>query len=187
MSSPDGHDAPRLLSKWWDNRTAVDENDFLTPDERLAITAPFGRQWPGLAPSLPARTDPDLLSDEFADKLVATPGTTRLGLVIAGRGADALTVAGWEGPLNYTGDTAEISAVLRGWEDRFGVRVVGVGFDTLFLSVAAPPSTRDEALLVAAEHFAFCPDNVWQSQAPSTLASYAETLIDSNAWEFWWD
>ena len=55
---------------------------------------------------------------------------------------------------------AEISAVLRDREQRFGARVVAAGFSTLLLSVAAPPTTREKALAVAAEHFAFCPDNV---------------------------
>src|SRR5436190_2148497 len=78
----------------------------------------------------------------------------RLGLVAADRGSDALSVVGWNGAANYTGDTAELSAVLRTWEDRFGVRVIGVGFAELYLSVAAPPATTAEALAVAAEHFA---------------------------------
>jgi hypothetical protein len=49
----------------------------------------------------------------------------RLGLVAAERGADALAAAGWSGPLNYTNDTGEISAVVRDWERRFGVRARG--------------------------------------------------------------
>ncbi|MGV2917029.1 DUF4253 domain-containing protein [Streptomyces alfalfae] len=87
---------------------------------------------------------------------------------------------------NYDNDTATFSAVVRDWEDRFGVRVVGVGFSTLNLSVAAPPSGLEEALAIAAEHFAFCPDNIWQG-AHRDLAAYAEQLIDLNCWEFWWD
>jgi hypothetical protein len=98
-----------------------------------------------------------------------------------------LATSGWAGLANYTNDTGKISAVVRDWERRFGVRVVGVGFADLFLSVAAPPTTLDEALPVAAEHFALCPDNVWQGQKPYTLAAYAERLVGINSWEFWWD
>jgi hypothetical protein len=65
--------------------------------------------------------------------------------------------------------------------------VVGVGFADLYLSIAAPPSTLQEALHVAAEHFAFCPDNVWQNSHPYTLVAYAERLVGLNSWEFWWD
>jgi hypothetical protein len=105
--------------------------------------------------------------------------------VTASRGSDALAVAGWQGAVNYTNDTAELSAVLRSWEDRFGVRVIGAGFAELYLSVAAPPADHAEALRVAAEHFAFCPDNVWQGTSP--LTTYANYLIDAPLWSFWWD
>jgi hypothetical protein len=64
---------------------------------------------------------------------------------------------------------------------------VGVGFAELCLSVAAPPMTIDDALPVAAEHFAFCPDNVWQGRHPFTLAGYAERLVGAASWTFWWD
>ncbi|MGC9668658.1 DUF4253 domain-containing protein [Planosporangium sp. 12N6] len=103
----------------------------------------------------------------------------------AARGADALTVVGWSGPTNHTNDTGEISAVVRSWEERFGAQVVGVGFDTLYLSIAAPPTSLSHALRVAAEHFAFCPDLVWQGTG--TLTAYAEQLVGVNNWSFWWD
>ncbi|MES4831284.1 MULTISPECIES: DUF4253 domain-containing protein [Streptomyces] len=73
-------------------------------------------------------------------------------------------------------DTAKFSAVVRGWEHRFGARGVAVGFSTLHLGVASPPADEHEALLVAAEHFAFCPDNMWQGNRPYTLAAYAERI-----------
>lgn len=84
-----------------------------------------------------------------------------------------MSACGWHGPVNYDPDTAVFAAVVRDWETRFGARVVGVGADTLHLSVAA-------------EHFAFCPDNVWQGSHP-TLSAYAEQLVGVNCWTFWWD
>ncbi|MEV7940089.1 DUF4253 domain-containing protein [Kitasatospora sp. NPDC088264] len=60
-----------------------------------------------------------------------------------------------------------------------------VGFDTLELSVAVPPVTLAEALPLAAEHTAFCPDLVFQGAG--TLAAYAERLVASHQWSFWWD
>ncbi len=39
----------------------------------------------------------------------------------------------------------------------------------------------------AAEHFAFCPDLVWQGGSPHTLRGYAERLVDRPVWSFWWD
>jgi hypothetical protein len=167
MSDPAEHDPADLLSSWW------------------AHAAEGNGAWPGLAPAADGAdlAEADATADREAAALLASRRPWRLGLVAAGRGADAPTVAGWDGPVNHAGDTAHISAVLRSWEDRFGARVVGLGFDELFLSVAAPPATADDALRVAAEHAAFCPDNV----EGQPLAAYAAGLVDVPAWHFWWD
>ncbi|MEJ2856879.1 MULTISPECIES: DUF4253 domain-containing protein [unclassified Saccharothrix] len=175
MSSPDEHDPAALLADWW--------AQYAEPAE--PTTAPFGARWPGLAPAPDEVGEPDAVADGLAEHLLSEHRSMRLGLVATDRGADALTNVGWFGPANYTNDTAEISAVLRSWEDRFGARVVGVGFSTLLLSVAAPPTTPEAALAVAAEHFAFCPDNVWQGVSP--LTAYAERLVGDHSWSFWWD
>jgi hypothetical protein len=187
MTSPDTHDPAELLAKWWRAYTDIDEDDMLSPDDRLAVTAPFGQTWPGLAPSRESPTHPEEIAAEYAHAFATRRPHLRLGLVAAICGADALASSGWDGPLNYDNDTAKFAAVVRDWERRFGARVVGVGSDTLHLSIAAPPTAADDALLVAAEHFAFCPDNIWQGAHPHTLAAYAERLIDAHYWEFWWD
>nr|WP_110945815.1 DUF4253 domain-containing protein [Streptomyces avicenniae] len=178
VSSPGDHDAAALLTEWWGNHISTEEDS-------APATAPFGRDWPGLAQTSPGTEAPDVLAAEYALAFASFQPEARLGLVAAPRGADALAAVGWDGPVNYAGDTGKYAAVLRSWEERFGVRVVAVGFATLYLSVAAPPTTRDEALAVAAEHFAFCPDNIWQG--PGDLATYAERLVDGDSWQFWWD
>ncbi|GAA3834905.1 DUF4253 domain-containing protein [Streptomyces phyllanthi] len=193
MSSPDEHDAAALLRLWWE-RVAVSHEDDPPEDveELRAVTAPFGPTWPGLA-SPPAsdgtRADPDTSACEYAARLLRDRPEARLGLVAAESGAAALVTCGWAGPTNHTTDTGQIAAVLHSWGQRFGTRVVGVGFDTLYASVATPPTTMDQALLLAAEHFAFCPDNV--RQGSGTLAAYAEEgLVGDGAqdgWCFWWD
>ena len=188
MSSPASHDPSRLLAEWWAAYTAVDEDDdVLSVKRRLAVTAPFGQNWPGTAPSGESAANADQLATENAEAFLSGRPQSRLGLVAAASGAEALTVAGWAGPLNYDDDTAKFSAVVRDWERRFGARVVAVGFSTLHLSVAAPPMNEEDALLVAAEHFAFCPDNVWQGDRPYTLAAYAERITGAHSWDFWWD
>lgn len=186
LSDPTSHDPGALLAAWWDEYTDDDDDD----DERqaarrLAVTAPYGQDWPGLAPSGPGQDSAAHRAAEFADELVARDPSLRLGLVPARSGPDALRACGWQGPLNYTNDTGEIAAVVLDWERRFGTRVVGVGFGDLYLSVAAPPLTAEDALRVAAEHFAFCPDNVWQGSG--SLARYADRLVGATAWAFWWD
>src|SRR5215469_17486737 len=50
---------------------------------------------------------------------------------------------------------SELAAVLRSWEDRFGVRLLEVGFADIRLLVSRPPQTLEAAQPIAAEHFAF--------------------------------
>ncbi|MBB5828353.1 DUF4253 domain-containing protein [Micromonospora carbonacea] len=51
--------------------------------------------------------------------------------------------------------------------------------------MAAPPTAAGHALRVAAEHLAFCPDNV--RQGSGSLAAYAEEIRGRQSWSFWWD
>ncbi len=184
MTEAGDHDPGVLLAEWWDEYTDYDEeSDDLTRAERLAVTAPFGRQWPGLLAGKAWSVDPDAHADLCAARFQRSKPHLRLGLVAAERGSDAIAVAGWSGAVNYANDAAELSAVLRSWEDRFGARVIGVGFAELHVSVAAPPATHEEAQAMAAEHFAFCPDNVWMT----SLLSYAEEIVGQPVWDFWWD
>lgn len=150
MTSPDSHDPSVLLAQWWDAYTDTDD-DILSPVERLGVTFPYGRRWPGLADGKRLPADPDEHADRRVEQLLQSQPGLRLGLVAATRSSDALTAAGWQGAVNHTNDTAMLSAVLRSWEDRFGVRVIGAGFADLYLSVAAPPTDHAEALRVAAE------------------------------------
>ncbi len=151
--------------------------------DQIGNLEPFGPVSPGLAePGVPV-AHPDVVADWYAREL-ARNGTP-LGLVAASRGADALAVMGWQGAVNHNEWAVPMAAVIRSWEDRFGARVVGVGFNTLDLSVAAPPTTELHAVHVAAEHWTFCPDSI--VQGPGTLVDYAEQIMGRNAWSFWWD
>lgn len=185
VSYPGDHDAEEVLAECWEEYAAE------------------AHAWPGLAEPLPQESrdrsrnqnhdhdhDPDAVATRVADLLLADGGplkAPRLALVPARRSADIPTAIGWTGPANHEGDTARLSAVLRSWEDRFGIRVVALGFDHLLVSVAAPPVTMADAEAVAAEHFAFCPDNVRQGTDP-TVRAYAEhQVLDQPVWHFWWD
>ncbi|MFI9243802.1 DUF4253 domain-containing protein [Streptomyces sp. NPDC053086] len=118
MSSPADHHPQALLTRWWQDHTATDEDDDqLSAEERLAVTAPFGRAWPGPAPTPTPVEDPDATAEQYARAFLAQHPHARLGLVAAPRGAEALATAGWTGPLNYDNDTATFSAVVRDWED----------------------------------------------------------------------
>lgn len=181
MSYPGDHDADEVLAEYW-------EGD--AEDELPARLEPFGPDWPGLAPAAPPTATPAARAASVADSLTdgarPWPKEPHLALVAARRSADIPAAIGWTGPLNHENDVARLCAVLRSWEDRFGIRVVALGFDTLAVSVAAPPATPAEAERVAAEHFAFCPDTA-TAHGPDTLRAYAAELVDAPLWTFWWD
>ncbi|UFR03043.1 DUF4253 domain-containing protein [Streptomyces sp. Go40/10] len=176
MSYPGDHDAEEVLAEYWEEETGEEEEGL----------EPFGSVWPGLAGACSLAADPDSRAARVAD--VLTDGTRpwpkepRLALVPARRSADIPAVIGWPGPLNYDSDVARLCAVLRSWEDRFGIRVTALGYDTLVVSVAAPPTSTAQAEAVAAEHFAFCP-----TDGTTTLREYAGELVGAPSWSFWWD
>ncbi|MDX3244521.1 DUF4253 domain-containing protein [Streptomyces sp. ME18-1-4] len=191
MSYPGDHDADDVLAEYWEDNAEEELAEGELADGELAEgTEPFGPDWPGLAPATSPTATPDARAAAIADSL--TDGTRtclkepHLALVAARRSADIPAAIGWTGPLNHENDVARLCAVLRSWEDRFGIRVVALGFDTLVVSVAAPPATLAEAEAVAAEHFAFCPDTITRN-GPDALRAYAEELIGEPAWSFWWD
>ncbi|MFH8339109.1 DUF4253 domain-containing protein [Streptomyces sp. AM6-12] len=182
MSYPGDHDPEEVLAEYWEgDGEGWESGDMLEP---------FGPQWPGTAPARRFGIDPATCAARAADELAGDERQSvfpapRLALVPARRSADIPAAIGWTGPLNHENDVARLCAVLRSWEDRFGIRVVALGFDALLLSVAAPPADRAEAEAVAAEHFAFCPDNI--TQGTGSLHAYAKELIGETTWFFWWD
>ncbi|HEX4093397.1 MAG TPA: DUF4253 domain-containing protein [Trebonia sp.] len=66
-----------------------------------------------------------------------------------------LPLLGWDGAVNSC-ESMAIAAVLRSWEDRFGARLLEVGFAQIRLLVERPPHNHQAALALAAEQFAFC-------------------------------
>ena len=73
-----------------------------------------------------------------------------------------------------TATSAEISAVLRSWEERFGAVVVEQTPATITLIVDAPPDDRRSALLLSAEHHAIAPPD--GAGAAGALRDHAELL-----------
>lgn len=100
--------------------------------------------------------------------------------------------ASWQAPVYLRfGDWNDCPApehhavLLRDWNARYGAEVIAIGLDSLECSVRSRPSTRDEALALAREHYAYCPDLV--DQGFETLAALAADLMVSETWRFWWD
>jgi hypothetical protein len=207
MSYPGDHDAEEVLVGYWtgaawqdadedgedgegeaaDRGDSADEDDADEDDDAWDDEEGHAGPWPGLAPAGTPEADPDERAAEVARGLAATVlGEAHAALVRARRSADVPAAIGWTGPANFENDVARLCTVLRSWEDRFGIRVVALGFDTLTVSVAAPPRTAEEAEAVAAEHYAFCPDNV--DQGCGSLEEYAaKEVLGRTHWSFWWD
>ena len=174
MDFPRGRhkEAMAVLRKGW-NDTVEFDDDY--PDESIE---PFGRQFPGLADPTPGPRATSL------DQIVASL-SGHLALVAVNRPADAVDAVGWMGAVNNDGDPLDISTVLRSWELRFDAYLVGLGTDTMTLAVGRPPRDLATAIAIAAEHYAFCPDNI--DQGVGSIREYAESLVNESVWPFWWD
>ena len=167
-----GADPFQLLRRWWHQNGGEDDEE---ADEALE---PFGRAFPGLAPRTPG--DRPASVDAHLRDLQG-----HLGLVAVDRPAKVLDAIGWMGPANYDLNPTEQSAILDTWEDRFDAYLVGLGFDTISLAVGRPPRDLAVATAIAAEHFSFCPDNIWQGVG--SIREYAPMLVGADRWDFWWD
>jgi hypothetical protein len=129
-------------------------------------TEPF-TDFPGLAPA--AKHSSPGFNPLAAERVGADAW---LLLVPCNRPADAITMLGG---LAGEVEAPVISAVLRSWEERFSATAYEVAPDLVKLSVAAPPATEEHALLVAAEHMAFCPPD--DGGAPGALRKVANDLV----------
>ncbi|MFJ2591106.1 hypothetical protein [Streptomyces sp. NPDC087538] len=102
LTAPQEHDPAVLLAQWWGEYTKVGEDgDLLTPDKRLALTQPFGQTWPRPALDHEPVTGAGQSAAEYAQTFADQHPQSRLRLVAAACGADALTAVGWDGPTNY--------------------------------------------------------------------------------------
>lgn len=113
----------------------------------------------------------------------ATP-QARIGLVAAGRPADVLLAIGWGGLVNCGESLPELTAVLRSWEDRFGARLIDVGYADLRLVAERPPRTLEAAQRLAAEQIVLAEDCTGGAR---DIPGIAARLLNGPIWTFWWD
>lgn len=166
--------AERVLAACW-SASQEDEGDDAAA---VAARAPFGRRFPGLAPP---GTEP--LPDAALRAAAGALAPARIGLVAADRPADVLPRLGWSGVVNWYDSPLPVAAVLRSWEERFGARLLEVGFADIRLLVERPPRCLAAAERVAAEHFVFCDT----PGGMTDIASIAASLVSAPIWSFWWD
>lgn len=81
----------------------------------------------------------------------------------------------------------EQAALMKRWSEKYGARPVLVTCDAWEFSVPAPLADKAEALKLAYEHYAFCPDRVENygrdEYSPGNLA---DSLMKSKIWYFSW-
>ncbi|MDP9765161.1 DUF4253 domain-containing protein [Deinococcus enclensis] len=80
---------------------------------------------------------------------------------------------------------SEHHAVLRDWHQQYGLQILCVTADMVECLVARPPTEAAQALVLATEQFAYCPDLV--HQGCGSIAELAGGLLHSPTWSFWWD
>jgi hypothetical protein len=184
----DSVDVAAELGDRWRNWVPGTVSD--CPEDRAA-RGRFTLEWPGLAPPEHTPLTPaeqqralDVVLPRIRQAHPATPAA-RIGLVPAGRPADVLAVIGWDGMVNY-GEEAllPLIAVLRSWEDRFGARLIDVGYADLRLLVDRPPRTLEAAQRIAAEQVVLADECI---DALRDIPHIAARLVNAPIWTFWWD
>jgi hypothetical protein len=183
----DGLDVGAVLENLWRGSVWADEDD----PEAMRRWAPFTLAWPGLAePEHTPLTTAELQQalDVTLPRIRAAHRATpqaRIGLVAAGRPADALAVIGWNGLANHGQEALmPLITVLRSWEDRFGARLIDVGFADLRLLVGRPPRTLEAAQRIAAEQAVLADDCI---DGARDVPDIAARLLNAPIWTFWWD
>lgn len=183
-------DAEALLESWWNSQLKPLADGQAESPGDILVRLPFSRQFPGLAPAQAAPRD----ATELQLALSWSQRPARIGLAVADRPADVLARIGWTGAANRYLTPLPITAVLRSWEDRFGARLLQIGFDRIRLLVERPPRTADAALRLAAEQYVFCDEcqhgkSEMGTDLPGlgTVPGLALWVLTTPAWTFWWD
>jgi hypothetical protein len=76
-------------------------------------------------------------------------------------------------------------ALHRAWYERYGAKIISLTNDAVDCVVENPPTTRDEAITLAEEHFMYSSDLV--HEGAGTISNLAANLLNARYWHFWWD
>ena len=151
-------------------------------DERASARQRYGaephRDWPDVPAPQEHFTIPRSLGSgrPLQDVVIAFAPTTRSWEVAA-----HMRWGGW----NDCPKPEAHVAMHKYWHDRYGAEVVGMSHDVVEMRVARPPTTRDDALSLARDQYAYCSDIV--HQGVETIERLAAALLNSRVWYFWWD
>ncbi|NRB39776.1 MAG: DUF4253 domain-containing protein [Pseudomonadales bacterium] len=160
------------IQAWFSTRKKA-----LTKDKAMDLDASLG-EWLGEAEAKQGFTlTLDMLSGEPHQDLV---------------GAGIETDASWKIPafFKYGGwndcPNPELHcAIWKYWQQKYGAEIVGVSNDVIEAYIANPPTTQEEAMQLALEQYLYCHDIV--DQGLETISNLGASIINHNAWYFWWD
>ena len=108
-------------------------------------------------------------------------GSDRVAVLRSSDRYDALRTMGTNGT-NYDIHTDSIITRLRQWDRRYGLTLVGAGFDWVEVELRRVPA---DWMGLAREVFKFCPDVV--EQGTLTVAALAAEMRRSRTIYLWWD
>jgi hypothetical protein len=117
----------------------------------------------------------------FAGESAATP--VDLALVPTQHSWEVPAILRWGGFNACPGPEQQV-AILKYWQGRYGAEVLTVLGDGLELRAERLPASREEALMLAREHLAYCSDI---DQGGYSIEDLAKLLLVSPIWTFWWD
>ena len=135
-------------------------------------------EWPAVPPQEPALTvASDILTGQpYTHAHILLLPTTRAFEVPA-----YLKWGGW----NACPPPEIHVAAMRRWGADYGAEIVGITGDVMNVRVQRRPASRDAAIALAREQYAYCADIV--DQGVNDIATLAASLMASDWWYFWWD
>lgn len=135
-------------------------------------------EWPVIC--TPTSTEFNTVSDTDGRPFASV--TVALVPTIASWMAPAyLQIGGW----NACPSAEDHVSVLKYWTRLHATDVFAITHDAIEVHVTNPPTTRDQAMRLAREQYAYCPDVI--EQGSDTIANLAATLLGGRSWFFWWD
>jgi hypothetical protein len=155
--------------EWFIKRQAQDPEYYDTAEE--------ADEWQEVEPACDITVHLDILTGEAKPEVyIALVPVVKSWMIPA-----FLKTGGW----NDCPNPEEHTAIFKYWDAKYGISVAGISSDVIELEVKNPPTTQEQALLLATEQFIYCPDIVYQGT--QTIAALAATLLNGKVWFFWWD
>ncbi len=164
------------LASWFRNPFGESESEF---DSFLNEMA---GEWPeGDISEYSSSKEPSAVFDTLTGKYLER---AYIGIFPASNFSQIPAMLRWGGWNDCPGPEIHVAA-LSYWQEKYGAKLVTLAFDTVEMHVERRPQTREEAIQLASEQFAYCNDLV--TQGGGSIEALASHLMNSDWWYFWWD